>query len=49
MYGLEHGIHLTINRSVDVKTDNTEYHAHETSHAREGVNLLNEQINPRLR
>ncbi len=32
---------------MDVKTDNTKYHAHETSHAREGVNLLNEQKSTR--
>jgi len=45
---LEHGTHLTINGSTSVKTDVTNYHAQETSHAREGIDLLNEQINPRL-
>jgi hypothetical protein len=50
MYGvdLEHGTHLTIYKSINVQTDITNYHAQETSHACEGVNLPNEQINPRL-
>jgi hypothetical protein len=46
---LEHRTHLAINRSTSV--DISKYHAYETSHASEGVNLLNEheRINPRRR
>jgi hypothetical protein len=43
----EHGSHLTIDRNTGVQTDKTNYHAQETSQAREGVDLLNEDINPR--
>ena len=45
MYGTH--THLTINGSTDV-TDISKYYAHETSHASESVNLLddNGQINP---
>ena len=39
---LVHGTHLTINKSINVQTESTNYHAQETSHACEGVNLLNE-------
>ena len=45
MVDLEHSTHLTINRSSGVQTDSTNYHGQETRHTREGVNLLNEQIN----
>ena len=39
---LEYGTHLTIYISDRVHRDSTNYHAHETSYARDGVNLLNE-------
>jgi len=42
----EHGTHLTINRSINVQTESTNYHAEETNHACEGVNLLNEINQP---
>jgi hypothetical protein len=35
----EHDTYLTINRSSSVQTDIINYHAEETSHTREGVNL----------
>ena len=46
---IEYGTHLTINRSTNVINDFSKYHQQKTSHASEGVNLLNEQINLRLR
>jgi hypothetical protein len=49
MADLEHGTHLTINRSSGVQTDSTSYHAQEARHTCEGVNLLNEKINPKVR
>jgi hypothetical protein len=42
---VEHGTHLTINGDCNAYSDRSSYHTHETSHAREGVYLLNEQIN----
>lgn len=43
---IEHSTHLTINKGFNVQTGSTKYHAQETSHARERVNLLIGQINP---
>ena len=50
MYGvdIEHSTNLTIKAARNVHTDKVEYHTHETRHARDGVDLLNEQISPML-
>jgi hypothetical protein len=46
---VEHGTHLTINGARTTQADKVKYHSQETSHAGDGVNLVNEQISLRHR